>query len=87
MPRVLQIDPRDNVWIALEDLHRGDTVTIGSEPVVLPADVPCKHKLVTEEREPGDEVVMYGELVVRAGDRCRDRRSGDSGGLRALGAG
>uniref|UniRef100_A0A7V4XTR6 Altronate dehydratase n=1 Tax=Acidobacterium capsulatum TaxID=33075 RepID=A0A7V4XTR6_9BACT len=66
MPRVLQIDPRDNVLIALEDLHQGETVMIGGEPVVLPAPVPCKHKFVTENRAKGDPVTMYGVLVGRA---------------------
>ena len=66
MAKVLQIDPRDNVLIALEDLHRGDTVTIDGEPCTLPADVRCKHKFVTEARKPGDAVLMYGVLVGRA---------------------
>ena len=68
MAKVLQIDPRDNVLIALEDLHRGDTVTIGGEPCTLPVDVPCKHKFVTEDRKPGDPVIMYGVLVGRASE-------------------
>ncbi|MCL5263002.1 MAG: altronate dehydratase family protein [Acidobacteria bacterium] len=68
MPRVLQIDSRDNVLIALEDLHRGETVMIGGEPCILPADVPCKHKFVTETRSVGDAVIMYGVLVGRASE-------------------
>jgi altronate hydrolase len=66
MPRVLQIDPRDNVLIALEDLHQGDTVMIDGQPAVLPASVPCKHKFVTQARAKGDPVIMYGVLVGRA---------------------
>lgn len=66
MPRILRIDPRDNALIALEDLHRGDKVMVGNEEVILPTDVPCKHKFVTEERLAGDGVVMYGVLVGRA---------------------
>lgn len=68
MPRVLQIDPRDNVLIALQDLRRGDTVMIDGEPCTLPADVRCKHKFVTEARKPGDAVLMYGVLVGRASE-------------------
>ncbi len=68
MPRVLQIDPRDNVLIALEDLRQGDNLIVNGAPCVLPADVPCKHKFVTEERAKGDAVIMYGVLVGRATD-------------------
>ena len=68
MPRVLKIDPRDNVLIALEDLHKGETVMIDGSPCALPADVPCKHKLVTEPRTIGDAVIMYGVLVGRASE-------------------
>jgi altronate hydrolase len=68
MPRVLKIDARDNVLIALEDLHRGDTVTIDGEPCALPSDVPCKHKFVTEDRRSGDPVIMYGVLIGRASE-------------------
>ncbi len=63
---VLQIDSRDNVLVALEDLHRGDTLTLGGTACTLPDDVPCKHKLVTEARAVGDPVIMYGVLVGRA---------------------
>jgi altronate hydrolase len=66
MPRVLRVDPRDNVLIALEDLHQGDTVMIDGHPAVLPAPVPCKHKFVTEDRAKGAPVIMYGVLVGRA---------------------
>lgn len=68
MPRVLQIDPRDNVLIALEDLREGDTITINGSTCVLPAKVPCKHKFVTQDRAIGDPVIMYGVLVGRASE-------------------
>lgn len=68
MPRVLQIDPRDNVLIALEDLHRGDQVHIAGKEVSLATDVPCKHKFVTEDRAIGDPVIMYGVMVGRASE-------------------
>jgi altronate hydrolase len=68
MANVLQIDSRDNVLIALEDLHRGDTVMMAGGKLTLATDVPCKHKFVTEAREIGDPVIMYGVLVGRASE-------------------
>ncbi len=66
MPRVLQLDARDNVLIALEDLRQGETVVFEGVAYTLPAGVPCKHKFVTEARSVGEPVYMYGVLVGRA---------------------
>lgn len=66
MPRTLKIDPRDNVLVALEPIHKGDTILIDGEALVAPSDIPAKHKLVTEARAAGDPVMMYGVLVGRA---------------------
>jgi altronate hydrolase len=68
MAKVLKIDSRDNVVIALEDLHQGEIVTVAGEKMTLTTDVPCKHKFVIESRAIGDPVVMYGVLVGRASD-------------------
>jgi altronate hydrolase len=66
MPRVLRLDARDNVLIALEELRAGDTVSADGVTLTLPAAVSAKHKLVTEARAVGDAVIMYGVLVGRA---------------------
>lgn len=66
MPRTLRLDARDNVLVALEPIHQGDTVLLQGEPCLAPEDIPVKHKLVTEARAVGDPVVMYGVLVGRA---------------------
>lgn len=66
MPRILQLDTQDNVLIALEDLSQGETVVLSGASYTLPSAVRRKHKFVTEEREIGDPVIMYGVLVGRA---------------------
>ncbi len=66
MPKVMQLDPRDNVLIALEDLPAGETVRLGDKTWTLVTSVPCKHKVVIQARQPGDPVLMYGVLVGRA---------------------
>lgn len=66
MAKILQIDSRDNVMVALQDLHHGDIVTVSGEEVCLVTDVPCKHKFMTEDRAIGEPVIMYGVLVGRA---------------------
>jgi altronate hydrolase len=62
----MQLDPRDNVLIALEDLPAGETVRLGDKTWTLVTSVPCKHKVVIQARQPGDPVLMYGVLVGRA---------------------
>src|SRR5215470_9328735 len=61
--RVLQLDPRDNVLVALADLRMGERIRFLEKDYVLSADVPAKHKFVTEDLPAGSQVIMYGVLV------------------------
>ena len=63
---VLQLDPRDNLLVAVTDLRRGQVISFRGDSYTLVADVPMKHKFLTEAREPGDPVTMYGVIVGRA---------------------
>ena len=64
--RVLQLDPRDNVLVALADLRMGERIRFVEKDYVLSADVPAKHKFVTEDLPAGSEITMYGVLVGKA---------------------
>ena len=61
--RVIQIDPRDNVFVALTNLKNGENVDCVGKSVTLVSDVPAKHKLAIKPFAPGDQVVMYGVTV------------------------
>jgi altronate hydrolase len=61
--KVLQLDSRDNVLIALTDLKKGEQVDFSGYSYTLSSNVPAKHKFATEELAPGADVVMYGVLV------------------------
>ena len=63
---VLQLDPRDNVLIALSDLKAGDAVAFNGHTYSLPKNVPAKHKFATRSLASGDDVTMYGVLVGKA---------------------
>jgi len=71
---VLQLDPRDNVLIALRDLRKGETVSSSNRTYDLVTDVPAKHKFSTEDLVAGGAVRMYGVLIgtstepIRAGE-------------------
>lgn len=64
--KVLQVHPKDNVLVALQDLQKGDTVTFGGKEYTLRDAVKAKHKFVTEDLVEGDQVFMYGVLVGKA---------------------
>lgn len=66
MQRVLQLDSRDNVLIALQDLNEGETVSLDGMQVTLVSHVPAKQKFPTTDLAVGDEVTMYGVLVGKA---------------------
>jgi len=63
---VLQLDPRDNVLIALTDLPKGDSINFSGRSYTLSSNVPAKHKFATADLEIGADVVMYGVLVGKA---------------------
>lgn len=66
LSNLLQVDPHDNVLIALANLRQGDALHFAGENYVLVTDVPAKHKFATQALVPGDSVVMYGVLVGKA---------------------
>ena len=64
---VLQLDPRDNVLVALTTLDLGTQVRFG--PAASPAScmvtqtIPAKHKMALKDLKPGDLILMYGMVV------------------------
>ncbi|MGO9640417.1 MAG: UxaA family hydrolase [Candidatus Acidiferrales bacterium] len=64
--RVLQLDPRDDVIIALADLKKGETLQVNGQMHVLATDVSAKHKFAAKDFALGDPVHMYGVMVGRA---------------------
>src|SRR6476646_5496453 len=63
---VLQLDPKDNVLIALTDLKKGHPVSINGQTLILPGDVSVKHKFALLNFVPDDPILMYGVLVGKA---------------------
>jgi len=61
--KVLKLDSKDNVLIALADLRRGEQISFDSQSYTLESDVPAKHKFATEDLAIGTNIIMYGVLV------------------------
>ncbi len=60
---VLQLDPRDNVLVALTTLDLGAKVEFGSTSCMVTQTIPAKHKMALVDLKPGDIVFMYGMVV------------------------
>jgi altronate hydrolase len=71
---VLQLDPRDNVVVALQPLRKGEQIPVSGTAYTLLSDIPAKHKFVTQDLATGDQVIMYGGLV---GTATRPIQKGD----------
>ena len=66
LARVLKVHPADNVIVALRNLSAGEQIEFDNAVYNLPYAVGSKHKFVTEDRNPGDPIHMYGVLVGKA---------------------
>jgi len=65
-PKVLQLDPRDNVLVALADLPAGEAILHGGQTYIVAATIPAKHKFAMQDFATGAEITMYGVIVGRA---------------------
>lgn len=63
---ITKVHPKDNVIVALRNLEKGEHFTYNGEEFVTAEPIDAKHKFVTHELQPGDEVYMYGVLVGKA---------------------
>jgi altronate hydrolase len=63
--KLLQIDPRDNVLVALEPVNAGEPVTFAGATYLPSVAVPAKHKFAMDDLPVGAHVIMYGGVVGR----------------------
>lgn len=63
---VLKVHPADNVFVALQNIAKGQSVTYNNTTYKIVDDIPAKHKIFDRDMNVGDEVIMYGVLVGKA---------------------
>ncbi|NND79107.1 MAG: altronate dehydratase [Maribacter sp.] len=67
MPKdYVQIDPRDNIIVALTDLKQGTSAIVNNDQIILQEAVKGKHKFALIDFEIGDDIYMYGTLIGKA---------------------
>ncbi|MCQ2095497.1 MAG: altronate dehydratase family protein [Bacteroidaceae bacterium] len=71
--KVIQINPSDNVAVAIHPTHKGETVSIGGKSLTVADDIPAGHKLLLEDLRQGADVIKYGYPI---GHLTSDRKAG-----------
>lgn len=61
--KVVQINPKDNVLVALQNCSKNEEIVFENEKYILLEDIPAKHKFFMTDSPKGSEVIMYGVLV------------------------
>jgi len=74
--KVLQLDAKDNVLIALSDLRQGERISFGGDTYELAGDVAAKHKFAMRDLSPGDADSLV-RLVRSQVDLSLERLLGD----------
>ncbi|MCD0457459.1 altronate dehydratase family protein [Chryseobacterium sp. LC2016-27] len=64
--KVLKVNPKDNVVVALMDLPAGESVHLDGTDYTVVKDIKAKHKFAAVDFEDGDHIIMYGVIVGKA---------------------
>ena len=65
-PKIIKINPRDNVAVAAETLCNGQTVFSGDEEIAVVGRIPAGHKIALRDIPRGDGIIKYGFPIGRA---------------------
>lgn len=60
MKKYIQINPADNVIVAIDPLSAGDNITVGTTTITVNEDIPAGHKVALQNFRTGDPVIKYG---------------------------
>jgi hypothetical protein len=73
-PKLLLLDPGDNVLVAIQTLQAGDTLTVAGQRVNMPARLTLGHKLAARDIRAGEKIFKYR---VPIGSATRDIAVGE----------
>ena len=58
--KLIRINPRDNVAVALEPLFKGDVVTVDGDTFTIFSDIPGGHKVALSDIKKEEKIIKYG---------------------------
>ncbi len=62
-PRLLLLDPRDNVLVVRARIRAGESMLVEGVAVTVPADLPLGHKVARRDIASGEKIVKYGAPI------------------------
>jgi hypothetical protein len=62
-PRLILLDPRDNVLVVRQRIASGDSLAIGNVVVNAARDIPLAHKVARRAIAAGEKVLKYGAPI------------------------
>ena len=66
MRTYIQINPADNVVVAVKNLQTGASLDINGRTIVVLQDIPAGHKVALQDFKEGDHVIKYGAPIGHA---------------------
>ena len=70
----LKINPADSVVVCLENMKKGDVITVDGKDIVLHQDTPAGHKVLIKDTQQGTNIIKYGYPI---GHAITDLTAGD----------
>ena len=64
--KVLKVNPKDNLIVALVDLSAGESVHLDGAEYTMVKNIKAKHKFAAIDFQEGDQIIMYGVIVGKA---------------------
>lgn len=64
--KVIQINPSDNVAVALDDINQNEVLQIGAISVTATERIARGHKIALTDISSGDDIVKYGNVIAHA---------------------
>lgn len=63
MKKYIQINPADNVIVAIDPLSAGDNITVGTTTITVSEDIPAGHKVALQNSELA---ILLSSMVSRS---------------------
>ena len=70
--KYIQINPLDNVAVALENLNPGDILQVNGRSVCVAEEIPRGHKVALTDLSAGSEVIKYGFSIGNMTDGVKE---------------
>jgi hypothetical protein len=62
-PKLLQLSPHDNIFVARCGIKAGETLIIGGQSVVVETTIPLGFKVAARDIAEGEKILKYGAPI------------------------